>query len=308
MKKIFYISFLLILFNFNNLFSSEIYIELKIENEIITNFDIHKEKKYLLALNNNLNQVPEKQLYELSKNSIVNEKIKKKELLIYFDFEKADVIMKDIIKIFYTRLGFKNEKSFSDYLKQYEIDIKYVNEKLKIEALWNELIYNKFNNQIVIDKKKLKIKMNNELKNKTKIQEFNLSEILFNLNQGEKFEEKYELILKSINNSGFENTSNLFSISNSAQFGGKIGWIKKTQLSKEISSKLKDIKIGEITKPIETANGYLILKINKMREIDKKINKDAELKNLIEIERNRQLNQFSLIYFNKVKKNILLSD
>lgn len=308
MNKVFYIFVLLILFNCKNLYSSNVYIELKIENEIITNFDIEKEKKYLLALNNNLSQVPEKKLYELSKNSIINEKIKKKELLIYFDLEKAEMIMKDVIKNFYIKVGFENETQFSNYLKQYEISIDYVKEKLKIETLWNQLIYNKFNNQISVDNNKLKIKMNNELKNKSKIKEFNLSEILFDLKQGEKYKKKYKLILESINKSGFENTSNLYSISDSSKFGGKIGWLKKTQLSKNIIEKLDKIKSGEITEPIQTANGYLILKINTIREIKKKIDLDEELKNLIEIEKNRQLNEFSQTYFNKVKKNIILSD
>ena len=308
MKKIFYIFFLLILFKFSNLYSGEVYIELKIENEIITNFDIEKEEKYLLALNNNLTQIPKKQLYELSKNSIVNEKIKKKELLIYFDLEKAEMIMKDVIKNFYIKVGFENETQFSNYLKQYEISIDYVKEKLKIETLWNQLIYNKFNNQISVDNNKLKIKMNNELKNKSKIKEFNLSEILFDLKQGEKYKKKYKLILESINKSGFENTSNLYSISDSSKFGGKIGWLKKTQLSKNIIEKLDKIKSGEITEPIQTSNGYLILKINTIREIKKKIDLDEELKNLIEIEKNRQLNEFSQTYFNRVKKNIILSD
>ena len=308
MNKVFYIFVLLILFNCKNLYSSNVYIELKIGNEIITNFDIEKEKKYLLALNNNLSQVPEKKLYELSKNSIINEKIKKKELLIYFDLEKAEMIMKDVIKNFYIKVGFENETQFSNYLKQYEISIDYVKEKLKIETLWNQLIYNKFNNQISVDNNKLKIKMNNELKNKSKIKEFNLSEILFDLKQGEKYKKKYKLILESINKSGFENTSNLYSISDSSKFGGKIGWLKKTQLSKNIIEKLDKIKSGEITEPIQTANGYLILKINTIREIKKKIDLDEELKNLIEIEKNRQLNEFSQTYFNKVKKNIILSD
>ena len=308
MNKVFYIFVLLILFDFKNLYSGNVYIELKIENEIITNFDIEKEKKYLLALNNNLSQVPEKKLYELSKNSIINEKIKKKELLIYFDLEKAEMIMKDVIKNFYIKVGFENETQFSNYLKQYEISIDYVKEKLKIETLWNQLIYNKFNNQISVDNNKLKIKMNNELKNKSKIKEFNLSEILFDLKQGEKYKKKYKLILESINKSGFENTSNLYSISDSSKFGGKIGWLKKTQLSKNIIEKLDKIKSGEITEPIQTSNGYLILKINTIREIKKKIDLDEELKNLIEIEKNRQLNEFSQTYFNKVKKNIILSD
>ena len=308
MSKVFYIFVLLILFDFKNLYSGNVYIELKIENEIITNFDIEKEKKYLLALNNNLSQIPEKELYELSKNSIINEKIKKKELLIYFDLEKAEMIMKDVIKNFYIKVGFENETQFSNYLKQYEISIDYVKEKLKIETLWNQLIYNKFNNQISVDNNKLKIKMNNELKNKSKIKEFNLSEILFDLKQGEKYKKKYKLILESINKSGFENTSNLYSISDSSKFGGKIGWLKKTQLSKNIIEKLDKIKSGEITEPIQTSNGYLILKINTIREIKKKIDLDEELKNLIEIEKNRQLNEFSQTYFNRVKKNIILSD
>ena len=308
MNKVFYIFVLLILFNCKNLYSCNVYIELKIENEIITNFDIEKEKKYLLALNNNLSQIPEKELYELSKNSIINEKIKKKELLIYFDLEKAEMIMKDVIKNFYIKVGFENETQFSNYLKQYEISIDYVKEKLKIETLWNQLIYNKFNNQISVDNNKLKIKMNNELKNKSKIKEFNLSEILFDLKQGEKYKKKYKLILESINKSGFENTSNLYSISDSSKFGGKIGWLKKTQLSKNIIEKLDKIKSGEITEPIQTSNGYLILKINTIREIKKKIDLDEELKNLIEIEKNRQLNEFSQTYFNRVKKNIILSD
>ena len=308
MSKVFYIFVLLILFNCKNLYSSNVYIELKIENEIITNFDIEKEKKYLLALNNNLSQVPEKKLYELSKNSIINEKIKKKELLIYFDLEKAEMIMKDVIKNFYIKVGFENETQFSNYLEQYQISIDYVKEKLKIETLWNQLIYNKFSNQISVDNNKLKIKMNNELKNKSKIKEFNLSEILFDLKQGEKYKKKYKLILESINKSGFENTSNLYSISDSSKFGGKIGWLKKTQLSKNIIEKLDKINSGEITEPIQTSNGYLILKINTIREIKKKIDLDEELKNLIEIEKNRQLNEFSQTYFNKVKKNIILSD
>ena len=216
--------------------------------------------------------------------------------------------MKDVIKNFYIKVGFENETQFSNYLEQYQISIDYVKEKLKIETLWNQLIYNKFSNQISVDNNKLKIKMNNELKNKSKIKEFNLSEILFDLKQGEKYKKKYKLILESINKSGFENTSNLYSISDSSKFGGKIGWLKKTQLSKNIIEKLDKIKSGEITEPIQTSNGYLILKINTIREIKKKIDLDEELKNLIEIEKNRQLNEFSQTYFNKVKKNIILSD
>ena len=99
-------------FNLNKVYASDVFIEFKIENEVITNIDINKEKNYLIALNNNLKNISKKQLYEISKKSVINETIKKKEILNYFDLEKAELVMDVIIADFYKQLGFKNKEEF----------------------------------------------------------------------------------------------------------------------------------------------------------------------------------------------------
>ena len=72
--------YLLSFFYFNLIapvISGEVYIVLKIEDEIVTNLDVIKEKSYLIALNNSLSQINQNQLETLAKNSIIKEKIKK---------------------------------------------------------------------------------------------------------------------------------------------------------------------------------------------------------------------------------------
>ena len=70
---------------------------------------------------------------------------------------------------------------------------------------------------------------------------------------------------------------------------------------KEIVSKTK---INEVTKPMPVAGGYLILKINDIKTVETKLDFEQELKKLIRSAKNYQLNQFSKIYFNKIKKDI----
>ena len=139
---------------------NKIVIEFQIEDEIITNIDILKEKNYLIALNNSLEKLPKNQIIEISRNSIIREKIKKSELLKIYDFEKADKYSDQMLSDFYKRLKFKNEKDFISYLSKYNLNIDEIKEKLKIETLWNEFIFSKYNSQIKIDEKK------NEKKNK----------------------------------------------------------------------------------------------------------------------------------------------
>ena len=175
--------------------------------------------------------------------------------------------------------------------------------------MWNELIFNKFKNQISIDEKKLSEDLKKDInKNKNETEEYNLSEILFNLSSNEQLNEKYNLIIDSINNKGFKNTANIYSLSDTSKFGGKIGWINKIQLSKLIKNELSKIQVGETTNPIQTPNGYLILKLNEKRKIKKNIDFKKELKKFISKEENRQFNQFSLIYFNKITQNIFINE
>ena len=306
--KIFFTILLSYLILVSNSYSEEkVYIELKIENEIITNIDINNEQNYLIALNNNLKNLDKKQLYSISKNSLIREKIKKIELDKFFDLETNSIMMEKLIKDLYKSLKFNDEKEFAEYLKNYNLEVDEVGKKILIETLWNQLIFEKFNKNININEGKLKIKLEEQLK-KNKIEEFNFSEIIFEIKPNEKLEKKRKTILDFINDNGFKNAANSFSISDSAKFGGKIGWVNKTQLSKAILEKVNKLQIGETTEPIQINNGYIIIKLNDKRLIKRNIDIDKEIKKLVIYEKDKQLNQYSLMYFNRIKKNLLINE
>ena len=298
--------FILIFLSINSASSgNKIKIELQIGTEILTNIDFLNEKNYLIALNNNLKTLPKNQLKKISKESLIREKIKKIELLKFYDFEKADKYSDQLLSDFYKKLNFENENEFNSYLINYNLNISDIKEKLKIETLWNEMIFQKYNNQIKIDKEKIKTKIKNQ---KNILKEYNLSEILFQLNPDEKLLDKYNLILQNIENSGFKNSANIFSISDSSKFGGEIGWINQNQLNDNLLKEIENLNIDKLTKPIQTSSGYLIIKLNNTREKEKELDFERTFKQMITEEKNRQLNQFSLIYFNKIKQNTFISE
>ena len=288
---------------------NEVFIKFKIDNEIIKNIDLKNEKNYLIALNNNLANVSNKELIELSTNSLIKEKIKKKELIKFFDLTKVDSFGDKITKNFYQNIGISNQKEFKKYLSKFDLKYNEVKKKLTIEAMWNRLIYKKYNDKIKINEIKLKKNLAEKIqKSKKKMLEYNLSEIVFDLEPNEELQNKYKSIQKNINKYGFKETASLISISNTSGSGGDVGWINKTHLSKKIVENLNSIEIGQHTKPIQINNAFLVLKINDIRENEEKINFDKEFEQLIIIEKNKQLNNFSIIHFNKIKKNINISE
>ena len=304
-SNIFYILLVFLLLTNNSISEKKIIIELKIGNEILTNIDIEKEKDYLITLNTSLKDVPKNELKEIAKNSIIKEMIKKNELLKYYDLKKADKYGDKVFQDFISTLNFKNENEFKLYLENYNLNILDIKEKLKIEALWNELIFKKFNSQVNINKDEIEKKLKSQKKFTV---EYNLSEILFELEGSEILEEKYDLILKNISSSGFKNSANFFSISNSSKFGGQIGWISENQLNEMMLKEIKTLKLNQITRPIQTSSGYLILKLNNKKNKEVTVDIKKAINQTISQERNRQLNQFSLIYYNKIKQNIFISE
>jgi len=300
---------LIILFSLitkNAVSESKFYIIAKVNNEIITNYDIETESNYLKLLNPNLNQLDENKIIEIAKNSLINEVIKKKQLKKIFNFEQNQPVINKIFNDFYTNLGFLNEKDFKQVLKSKKsYTVLEIKEKIKIDFLWNKLIYNLHNKQIKIDKKKLldKIKNKNQFSN-----QYLLSEIFFNRDKNESLENKIIKIKKSINDVGFKNTASLYSLSQTASVGGNIGWIKEENLSPKILDELYKIKSGEITNIIKIGNNFLILKIEEIKKSKIEINKEIKLKEMIDFERDRQLNQFSTIYFNKIKINYSINE
>ena len=301
MKNILY--FLLFTFSFYSASAIETKIVYNIQNEIITNIDIKNEFKYLLALNNKLEKLDKKKIFNISRDSIIREKIKKIEISKNFKKIEVDKRYTDaLLKNIYMSLNLKSLEEFNTYLKPYNLDVSAIKKKLTIDALWNELIIRKYNSKIEINEEELKNKiLNNYKKN---ITELNLSEIVYEVKNKINIEKKYQEIKESITNLGFENSASIYSVSETSKVGGDIGWVRKESLNPIIIKGIAQLKLNEISKPITIANGILILKIKESRNVRDEIDFDEELKRLINYERNRKLNQYSKIYFNKVKKNI----
>ena len=309
-KNLLYLLFLSTIFIQNTKASNEIKILFKIENQIITNQDIIEESNYLISLNSQLNNLEEKELLKIAEESLIREKIKLIEISKNFkieNFENNNLIEK-IIMDFYTKLGLKDEKEFEEYLLQFNISISTIIEKIKIEVIWNQLIAEKFNNQINVDEDELKKKILDENLNLKNTVEYDLSEIVFQVNNQNELNSILKEIEISIKTIGFNSTANKFSISSSSKFGGKIGKINENQLSQIIRDELKNLTTGQITKPIKVSNGFLILSINEKKIIESKINETELLKEMINFERNNQFERFSQIYYNKIKINTQIND
>ena len=311
MKKKIFFYLLITLYLFSEQANSlENKIILKVNDKIITTFDLKQEEKYLIVLNQNLKKIDQNKLKDLAIDSIVKEKIKEIELSKYYKIKKAlnEKSLEQIIKNLYQTVGFKNEIEFKDYLEAQNLKFKSVKRKLAIEMLWNNLIFERFNNRVFIDELEIKKNLDKEIKNIRFSRDIFLSEILIKNSKDLNLDELYLEILKSIESVGFANTANIFSKSDTAKTGGKVGWIKETSLSKQILDNVINLKKDQITKFIKINNNFLILKIDDEKINKQKIDKNKILSSRISYKRNQQLERFSLAYFNRIKQNIQINE
>ena len=289
-----------------NLNSLENKILIKVENQIITSLDIINEYKYLVALNPSLKNFKKDEVFKLSKKSILQEKIKKIEIEKSFNKPKIpQKYLEQMLQNVYSKIGLNNLDEFKKYLIFNDVDLENVKNKLEIEALWNELILIKFSSKVKINEKKLRERIKDDNKF---LRSYLLSEISFEVSNIKELESKYKEISKVINNRGFDFAALKYSVSPTANFGGKLDWINEGSLNKSIISAINDLKINDITKPINVPGGFLILQINDIKNYKIEIDAEKEFKKLENYEKNTQLNQYSKIYFNKVKKDLEISE
>ena len=277
----------------------------KVNNEIITSVDILNEINYLNSLNENLKNLKKEKIFQIAKNSLIREKIK--EITLLKIFEEIKLNEEDYNRSILNNYSYSNINNIDElnlYLKKFNLNTKKIKKKVSINALWNQIIYDKFSKNVKIDVKKLK----EEILKDNKQKEFLLSELVFNLEINESLEKKFDLIYKSILNDGFENSALTYSISDSATNGGNLGWVKESSINKKIKKEVYKLKINDHTTPITIPGGFLILKLNKTKVTEKEIDLDKELQTIIRIKTNDQLNQFSNIFLNKIKKDIVISE
>ena len=282
--------------------SGENKILVKVNNQIITSLDIMSEIKYLETINNDLKKFDNSKIIDIAKKSLIREKIKEIELIkIFKEIKIQDEFFDEVSKSYFKHLNINSNTEFKNFFIKEGIDPVQVRKKITLEILWNQFIYKKFHQNVKIDINKIK----KELKSKKSVQkEFLLSEILFNINDGENLETKFNLIKEDINNKGFSNAALAHSISNSSNMGGTIGWIKESVLNSKIKIQLEKIGKKNFTNPIVIPGGFLILKKEDYREVELELDIDKEIKMVIDKKTNEQLNQFSNIHFNKIKKDI----
>ena len=301
------ISFLLIFLNLTKIQALENKILFKIDNEIITTVDIYHEVKFLKIFNPQINDLSNEEQLDISKNSIIRDKIKKTEILSFVEEIKVEEkYLMNLLKTKYSQINVDTMKSFENYLLENDLNFDLIKEKFSIELIWNDLVFQKYNSKISIDKEKIKSEVLK--KPKKNLRELSISEIIFNVSKKSEFEKKYEKILEDIKLTGFKNAALIHSVSDTASIGGYIGWIKEDNLSENIRKKISNLKKGEFSKPILTSSGFLIIKVEDEKKYKIDFNLDREIKNLIQFKTNEQLNQFSRLYFNKVKKDIIFNE
>ena len=276
-----------------------------VNNEIITSIDINNEIKYLKALNPNLKNLESNKMLKIAKNSLLREKIKEIEISKYNLGEINQQYLENIISSIYTNIGLRNLDDFLNYINTFEINLEVIKAKLITEAFWNQIIYQKFFSKLKIDKKQIKKDI---LSTKLTTKSYQLNEIVYNLNQKSDYQKLLKNIKESILENGFENTAAIFSISDSSKNGGNLGWISENSIDKKILNEIKKIKVGQYTQPILIPSGFLIIQIKAEKEIEKKIDIEKEFNTRVQSLQNQQLNQYSNIYFKKIKKNILIDE
>ena len=303
---IFFYLFFLLFPKYSHL--QEISIIYTVDNVPITSNQVKNEISYLKIVNENLNKMDDKSLVVYASKSILREKIKELEISKYFKFGLNNKIVEQNLSNFISKRGLNSLDDFKKILKNSDLSVDYVKKKIEIELLWNNLIYEKYKNKLSIDVDKIKEDLKFQTENQNKVEEYKLAEILFTPQSKSTEIEEIEEIKESIKKIGFESSAIAFSISNTASEGGNIGWVKETQLSKNVIREVENLSIGQTTEVLNSPAGKLILMLQDKREVNEEISFEEELKKATLIERNKQLNQFSSIYFKKVEINTIINE
>lgn len=298
----------LIFFNYQKIHSVENKILLKIDNDIITTFDIYEEIKFLKLFNPQLNNLSENEIFEISKNSILKDRIKRIEILKFVkEIKVDDRFLVRLIKNRYSEIGLNSLDSFENYLSKNKLDVDKVKEKISTELIWNDIIFQKFNSKVSVNREEIKKSILENPQKKTQ-EKLLLSEITFNVDKKVDFEKKSKKIFDDIEKTGFKNAALIHSESRTASNGGLIGWVKFDNINNSIKTEISNLNIGQYSKPVRTSSGFIIVKIEdkKVDKID--INLNREIEEMIKFKTNEQLDQFSNIYFNKIRKDLTIHE
>tara|TARA_B100001057_G_scaffold177778_1_gene178579 strand:+ start:6169 stop:7089 length:921 start_codon:yes stop_codon:yes gene_type:complete len=289
----------------NYAYSLENKILFKINNKIITSLDIYDETQILKLLNKNISDLDNTEVIKIASNSKKNQTFKEVELLKYNNnLDVPQEYLNSYLTNYSKKIGFNNINEFKKYCKDHSIDFKTIKKKIIVEILWSRLIYEKFFSNVKVNEQNIR----NEILKNEFINEYLLLEIIFNVENKNNLDLKFNAIKKSIENIGFEKSAFTYSIASTSENGGNLGWIKETALSSNIKKILKKTGVTNYTNPIQIPGGFLIFYIKDIKKTKSNLDIDEEIKNVIKSQTNKQLNQFSNMYLNRIKKNLEIDE
>jgi len=302
--SIFFIIFIFI-FMFSQLFAMENKILFKIEKKIITTQDILNEVNYLKLINSEFKSFDNNKIYVIAKNSLIREIIKENELKrIFKKVEIKENFIEQFIIDYFSKFKINSINELKQILEQNNLNLDNIKKKITIQIMWNDLIFEKFSKNVKINKDIIK----KEISLKKTQEEYLISEIVFSVNNKKDLKNKFEKIKIDIKENNFSKAAIIHSISETSINGGKIGWVTENSLSLKIKDAFNKLKIGDITKPIRIPGAFIILKIEDKRNIELELDFNKEFNRIVKRKTNEQLNQFSNIYFNKIKKDVKVNE
>ncbi len=299
------IFFILFIFAYSELLALENKILYQIDKEIITTLDILNEIKYLKFINSEFKNLDNNKIYEIAKNSLIRDIVKENELkkiVKKVDIEK-DFLDKFIVNYF-SKFNISSIKELRQMLELNDLKFNKIKKKISVQILWNDLIFQKFSKNIKINKEIIK----KEISLKKFQEEYLISEIVFSVNSKKDLKNKFEKIKIDIKENNFSKAAIIHSISETSINGGKIGWVTENSLSSKIKDALNKTNIGDITEPIRIPGGFIVIKIEKKRNIELELDFNKEFERIVKRKTNEQLKQFSNIYFNKIKRDVNINE
>jgi peptidyl-prolyl cis-trans isomerase SurA len=288
-----------IIFLFYILFNGNLYpnlnnkILIKVEDRVITNFDIkNKIISSLILSGQEINQTNINKLKEQTIIHLIQLRLKEMEILKHN--LKTDKLKLNSYLLSISKGNIKNlENSFKNNGGDYEI----FKEEIVTELKWQKLIYLLYSKKIQIDQNLVESELKNLIEKQENIEEFKISEI--EIVSNEKF--LFDLI-EQINEIGFRASAIKFSIAPSSTNGGEIGWVNGKSMNKEIYNIVSKMKIGNVSKPIRKQESFIILKLLDKKNTKIKTENISRLKKqIVDQQKNDLFNLFSRSHLSKIK-------
>ena len=275
----------------------------KIDNSVITAYEIkNKIKTSLILSNQDINQSNIDKNKKRALTYLIDLKLKTNELKKFkFDLDSVNVNTQLL------SLSSNNINKFEAKFQELGISFELFVNEIKIETAWKQLMFNIYKEKVKINQKDIDREVLNYIQNSSNVMELNISEIEINLDNNSNYQDEINFIVNEISENGFEKTAQKFSISSTSKNFGNIGWVNFESLNSKVSKVLKNLKKGEVSKPIKMMNSLIFFKL-----IDKRVSKINEInteefkKRLIDQKKNELFSLYSRSHLSKLKNNSLI--